>query len=1055
MRKPAGRYGTPSIGAMMALTAAVCLAVASPTTAQWWNEISRFGKNKVNYQDFDWQRHDTEHFRVYFYQGERRIALIAAQIAEDAYSRVAQTLEYQVSEPIPLLIYDSHNDFEETNAVYGLIGEGTLGVTEAFKNRMVLPFTGSFTQFRHVIHHELVHAFMFDMFYRREGGLASASRLYWGPPLWFAEGLAEYCSSDWTTEKNMWVRGAVIDGYLSLGGYQAYTAGYSLLRWIADEFGEDKIAAVTRRMAIIENPADAFTAELGITLDELQERWERHLKRFYWPEIGRRELADELTNQLTDHRQHGNFYNRSPSIAPQGDRIAFLSDRSEYASIYIMSAIDGRIMEHVVAGEQTGHFEEMHWLRGTIDWSPDGTMLTFAAKNRNLDAIYIVDAQSGDVLKQFRWQRFNAVYSPDWSPDSVSVAFVGVRHGRTDLYVVNVETGALRQLTDDLYDASDPEWSPDGRSIAFTSDMALPSEGDRTAASGAEVASRLGYLASDETSGPVTAAEIAVRDSGVVPVGFDRNVFTLDVSTGALRQVTNAPGDDLAPTWSPDGRHVAFTSDRNGIYNLYVTELASGRTQPLTDVLNGVFAPHWSLDGRKIAFTGFGYGGYDIYTLSDPLSHARADSLVPAEYIQRRTAAQAADPALYSERPPLAGMGRFAFSTSLRDSSGRPMSFHTSDYELHFSPDLVSGIVLMDNISGLTAQTLLLLSDTMGDHQILLYANIHRNVEDADFELDYRYRKTRMNWGFSIFQYHQYYLESLISTEWTSDRIYGANVVAIYPFDKFTRVESRLELTGRERSYFNLNRYDAFGTRLPSVRTFTQEVALINDNTRWGATGPVNGTRSAWKVEFSPAIEYNTYSYLTTIADYRKYFRIGRDYSISARATSGGSFGRNPGRFLVGGTNYWVNFHYAPTYDVTQDSLVPITQFVGPLRGSRYGELQGSRFGLVNLEFRYPLVRQLQWGWPIPITLRNVRGILFLDAGTVWGAGNDFAPFAEGFRLDTTAKAGRGPTAMGGYGFGWRLSLGPVLLKWDIAWPTDLKDTTGGSRQYWSLGADI
>ena len=179
-------------------------------------------------------------------------------------------LEYQVSEPIPLLIYDSHNDFEDTNAIYGLIGEGTLGVTEAFKNRMVLPFTGSYTQFRHVIHHELVHAFMFDMFYRREGGLASASRLYWGPPLWFAEGLAEYCSSDWTTEKNMWVRGAVIDGYLNLDGYQAYTAGYSLLRWIADEFGEHKVAAVTRRMAIIQNPADAFTAELGITLDEFR-----------------------------------------------------------------------------------------------------------------------------------------------------------------------------------------------------------------------------------------------------------------------------------------------------------------------------------------------------------------------------------------------------------------------------------------------------------------------------------------------------------------------------------------------------------------------------------------------------------------------------------------------------------------------------------------------------------------------------------------------------------------------------------------------------------------
>jgi len=1003
--------------------------VAPPADAQWWNEISRFGQNKVNYQQFQWQFIETQNFQIYFYQGEEEIARIAAQMAEDSYARIEKVLGYRLSGPVPILIYDSHNDFEQTNATWGIIEEGTLGFTEALKNRVVLPFTGSYTQFRHVIHHELVHAVMYDMFYRREGGLSAASRLWWGPPTWFAEGLAEYCSTDWTSEKNMWVRGAVIDDYLSLDGYQAYTAGYALLRWIADEFGPEKIGAITRRMAITKDPPGAFRAELGIDFDELQTRWERYLKRFYWPEIGRRELEDEIARRLTDHRKDRHTYNYAPAIAPQGDRIAFLSDRDDYASIFIMSAIDGRILKRVLTGEKTAHFEEMHWLRGSIGWSPDGAYLTIAAKNRNLDVLYIVEAQTGRIERQYRWEQFNSVYSPAWSPDTVHIAFVGVREGRTNLYSVSLRTGELEQLTTGLYDVSEPDWSPDGKQIAFSSDRRLD-----------------------------------LGDSLVVPVGFDRNIFILDVTTRRITQVTNEHGDNLSPSWSPDGRRIAFTSDRNGVYNLYVAAVDSGTSTPITDVLNGVFDPAWSIDGRKIVFTGFNGGGYDIYVMNDPLARMSSDKrLEPVAFLEARQAEQAADSVKFANRPPLAGIGQHAFATDRYDSTGARVPFRPSAYRLHFSPDLVTGLVLFDNINGLTAQTLLLVSDTMGDHQILLYTNITRNVEDADFQLDYLNQKGRTSWGFSLFQYHQYYLQSLVSSDWTSDRIYGLSLLVSRPFDKFTRIEGSAELSGRDRQARYSSPYgNGAQQRLPSVRTLSPTVTLVNDNTLWGYTGPTNGSRSAVTVRYAPPIGFNTYKYSTLVGDYRKYFRIGREYTFSTRVAAGASVGENPERFLVGGMNYWINFHYAPTFSVTTDSLTPITQFITPLRGARYGELAGSRFGLVNLEFRYPLVREIAWGWPIPIVLRNVRGILFLDLGTVWGNGRGFQPFVPGggLRLNydpgvsASNPLGR-PQAMGGFGFGWRLNLGVAVLKWDIAWPTDLKRTLGGPRQYWTIGADF
>jgi len=228
----------------------------------------------------------------------------------------------------------------------------------------------------------------------------------------------------------------------------------------------------------------------------------------------------------------------------------------------------------------------------------------------------------------------------------------------------------------------------------------------------------------------------------------------------------------------------------------------------------------------------------------------------------------------------------------------------------------------------------------------------------------------------------------------------------------------------------------------------------------WGITGPVNGSRSAIELKYSPPIDFNTYSHASLVGDWRRYDRVGDDYTFASRVAAGASFGRNKERFLLGGTNYWINFHYTSSYDVLSDSMASITRFVTPIRGADYGSLAGTRFGLVNLEFRYPLVRELKLGWPIPLHFRNIRGILFLDAGTVWGNGRGFEPF-DGARLNTsyspssTDPAERSPQTQGGYGFGWRMNLGIFVLKWDIAWQTDLRDTYGGARQFWSLGADF
>jgi hypothetical protein len=124
-----------------------------------------FGKNKVHYSNFDWQYVQTRHFDLYFYANGYQTAKFAAHVMESAYVEISKELNYYLQNRVPVFVYNSHSDFQQTNIISSLIPEGVGGFTEAFKNRIVIPFAGSYEEFRHVLHHELTHAIVYDMIY--------------------------------------------------------------------------------------------------------------------------------------------------------------------------------------------------------------------------------------------------------------------------------------------------------------------------------------------------------------------------------------------------------------------------------------------------------------------------------------------------------------------------------------------------------------------------------------------------------------------------------------------------------------------------------------------------------------------------------------------------------------------------------------------------------------------------------------------------------------------------------------------------------------------------
>ncbi|CUT06785.1 peptidase MA family metallohydrolase, partial [Candidatus Kryptonium thompsonii] len=431
-----------------------------------------FGKNKVQYKDFAWYFIRTDHFDIYFTDGGYELAEYTAKVAEDAYVKISKLLRYEIINRIPIVVYNSHNDFQQTNVVAEYLEEGIGGVTELFKNRVVVPFEGSYRQFRHVIHHELVHAVMNDMFYG--GSLQSAliNNIQLQLPMWIVEGLPEFSALRWDVNSDMFMRDATVSDYLQpieyLDGYFAYRGGQSVFWYISRKYGDEKIGEIINRIRGLRSVEAGIKSSLGISLKELSDRWVKEQKKLYWADFSKREAPDEFAKRLTDHAKKGNFYNTSPTISPTGDRIAFISDRDDYFDVFIMSAIDGKIIKKIVKGNRTKNFEELHLLTPGLTWSPDGNKIALAVKSGDRDAIFIIDVKT-EKQQKITFD-LEGIFSVDWSRDGTKLAFVGLKHGQSDIYVYDLSNKTLVNLTDDIFSDADPTWSPDGKLIYFSSD---------------------------------------------------------------------------------------------------------------------------------------------------------------------------------------------------------------------------------------------------------------------------------------------------------------------------------------------------------------------------------------------------------------------------------------------------------------------------------------------------------------------------------------------------------------------------------------------------------
>jgi len=1044
------------IGKILIPALLLAMVLAQPALGQEVN----FGKNKVQYRGFDWHYIQTPNFDIYFYENQLDLAKFAAAELEKAYTIIAEQLHYWPRNRFPIFIYNAPNEFQQTNIISQLLPEGVGGFTESFKNRMVLPFNGSYEDFRHVLHHELTHAFTYDLLYGGAIGSVISRRYLFQQPDWNAEGFAEYSSRrGWTVEADMIMRDATIHDYIApmdyIGGYQAYKQGHLMMIYIAEKYGEEKISELLFKAKSLLSMNKALKKTIGLTDEEFDKEFAKYCRRLYWAELSLRKEPSEIGKRLTDHEKDGSYFNERPVFSPTGDRLAIFSDRSGYTEIVLISTVDGEILDKLATSSRSADFESLHSYVSGMSFSPDGTRLVFVSKSHGRDILRILDVNRKKTIRKFEWD-FASILNPTWGGvDSNQIVFAGLRGSRCDLYRFDLKSEELINLTDDFYDDNEPVFSPDGRYIAFASDR--PADGSNP-------------------QPPISGFEYGTY-----------NIFRYDLESGEIIAITTGRDQKRAPTWSPDGKKIAFVADYNGINNLYVKDLENGDIFPVTNILTGVSSPSWSPKGDKIAFSSFNNRGFDIFLLSkitpsadspdglektlfyknemaQPIEFA---SSYPEEPVSDSVAlpADSADTTMVDqgEEKPEAEYGDYVFKSHNDEFSPLPsdssdISFNPDSamayrdslygadergeydvlkYKTRFTPDYVAGGVSYDTFFGLRGQSVIVLSDYLGNHQFFLVTDLVNTIDQTNFQIFYLNNTHRIDWGGGIFHTRYYYIDAL--DRLFADRYYGGAISVIYPFSIFRRLQLDFYHLYIDRKYYDPPYDDSYN------KNSTASLSLVHDNVMWGITGPVDGSR--WKLTYEKTLDFyhRSLSYWSSHLDYRTYLPLGKGFSTAFRLAGGMSGGANPKRFFLGGNTNWIKNIDAEQEIYSVENLY-FSEVITPLRGYDYYEIGGRKFFIANLELRYPFVEYLVTRFPLPVFLSRITGALFWDMGAAWDEDREFkGGSSENGNHLSGIKAS--------FGYGARINLGFLLLRFDTAWRTDL-DKTSSPRYYFSFGAE-
>jgi Tol biopolymer transport system component len=933
----------PSFWLIIILFTAIFFSASTDVSAQY------FGQNKVRYKNLKFKVYETPHFDLYYYLKNDSLVQRFAKEAEVWYELHQQVFRDTFLKKNPFILYSNHPDFQQTTALMGEIGVGTGGVTEGMKNRVIMPISQLNHQTRHVLGHELVHAFQYHSLIEGDStNLENIGNL----PLWMVEGMAEYLSvGKQDAYTSMWMRDAYLNKDIpslrdltTSNKYFPYRYGQAFWSYIGSTYGDTVIVPFFKETAKYGYEM-AIRRTFGYDERTLSSLWKTSVENTYRPYL-KDTAQTPIGKKIIDDKNGGATYNLAPAISPDGNYVAFLSERDLLSiDLFLADAKTGKILKKLSSKAKSGHIDEYNFIESAGAWSPDSKKFAFSAFSAGVTKLLVVDVSSGRVISTEGMGSVEEFSNIAWSPNGNEVAFTGLKEGQNDLYQFNLNTKVLTQLTNDKYSEYHPNYSRDGKSIVFST--------DRT-----------------------------TFDKSAIGVDITMNLAVIDIASKSISDLHVFDGaNNLNPQFSGDNKSIFFLSNRDGFRNLYRYSISEKTVEQLTDYFTGIsgiteYSPALSVSKNDdILYSYYRAQKYTIYNAK------AADFKAKEVGVQELNFDAAA-------LPPAKSVGVNIINANLNNFERFERipkdSIRTIAYKPKFKLDYLSSNGVGASVgrfgTGLSSGIQGVFSDILGRNQIFATAAVNGEIYDFGGQLAYVNQQSRINWG--VVGSHIPYVSGQVSAAVENlpgvGQTYIENydiirtfedqfsVFASYPFSRNHRFEAGSGISrysyriDRYSNYYDygsgypigndrkkLSRDDAaafYGVFFDPFTTVQLNAAFVGDNSFSGMTGPLDGFRYRLGIENYQG----DYKLNAITADARRYVRL-KPITVAGRIYTYTRMGRDENRLyqMYAGYGYLIRGYDANSFYRNGTTSTGAGEF-------DINQLVGSRIAVANFELRLP-----------------------------------------------------------------------------------------------------
>lgn len=1036
-----------------------------------------FGKNRIQYKNFEWSFLSSNSVDVFYYTGGEKLSKTVTEIAESEFKRISDLFGATPNSKIKVFLYLSTNDRLMSNVGLGDNNTMTGGKTNFTKSIAEVAYEGSMLQLRRQISTGIAQILIRDMLFGGSFKDAVQNTYLLTLPDWFIGGAIRYASEGWSSELDDFVRDLNFTRRVrqpaNYVGKEAYLIGHSIWNYVAERYGRSNIGNILNLTRIIRNEENAISGTLGMPFPTFIRDW----KNFY-----------QGQNQINE-----GFLN----MPPKNQRISSNILRKNYRQLVVSK--DGNFM--VYAQNWKGKFQvvalsvqsrKSHVIfRGgskAIHQNSEGEYpilcidgdnnIWLAYPHQGVWKGLKMNIRGGNRVSVPIFSGFSEVYGIDLAPNGKHMVISASSDGYSDLYMANTTTNKISRMTNDWFDDLSPVFNQAGDSILFSSNRGstdsaqlqkeMPDGKRKYGLFQIDVRGNANPKLWFENGSNLTHPSF-IGENSVVCLSDEpgvANMISLQKRDGIVsrRFLTSSKFSLSDYAYRPDSRLLMYSVQIRLKPQLYLdanfeeVPMAIPSREKLDFLLSGndstVMARNQSnriqMDSNRIDIRN--------YIFEEEKATYQAAN-VPAKTKKSERVKLKREP-----RPFLNEItGPFPYLPRV-----------TANF-------LTTGLVVDPIPSwGLGALVDFSMHDLFENHRInggMTYFFTDMEMRNNNAFLEYQFLKRRTDFKIKV-ERRSIQNSSYLSAIRQRDILYSVAPSVSYPLSNAMRVEFSPYFQATQRTLFDNNPGSPY-LQNSDLMVYYGGVKgeLVFDNTSTTGLNMMSGTRFKVRAQYQTANNNPGRAFGELFADFRTYQPIHNEIVLAFRATFGNFFGASPKKYLLGGMDNWLFRSYEvsakkddPLLGLNQNNQIIASEeaqgdwlfnrYATNLRGFKYNNIYGNSFLLFNWELRIPIVRYFYKG-PINSNFwRNLQLTGFTDMGTAWSGDG---PFKQENSLNTTTitegnflikvRSFDNPFLVG-YGFGTRTMVLGYYLKFDMAWGRR-NGITGDAKYYFTFGYDF